>query len=182
MERVKLGPADVRILQCLQGNARRSMSNIAGLLKMPESTVRHRMNRLVEEKVVEFAAVIDPLRFGFQIWVLLEVKCDLKRIRSVAQRLAKAPEVTFVGIVAGGYDILAAAIFRSNEEFIDFITTRLSRIPGIVSTETSSVVELVKRTTFGLPEETLRVMNNGGAAPRRRSTRGRGAPARAAGE
>jgi len=88
---------------------------------------------------------------------MIEIQAELPKVRSVAHRLAALPEVYFVGISTGNYDVFASAVFRSNEELLDFITGRLARIPGIVRTSTSSILRLVKRSlTFGLPTEFAR--------------------------
>lgn len=64
----------------------------------------------------------------------------------MARRLAAAPEVSFVAITTGGYDVLVAALFRSNEELLQFATARLSKLRGVTRTSTSTVLKLVKRT------------------------------------
>ncbi|MBI4608402.1 MAG: Lrp/AsnC family transcriptional regulator [Candidatus Rokubacteria bacterium] len=173
MDTIRLAPVDVGIIHCLHRDARRSAASIAGQLGIPESTVRHRLNRLVRRGIVEFAALTNPLQLGYQIWAIIEVQAELRKIRPVAQRLAAAPEVYFVGITTGGYDVLAAAVFRSNDELLDFITRRLSGIPGIVRTSTSSVLEVVKRTmTFPLPDTMSRERRVRKA--RARTAKGRG--------
>jgi feruloyl esterase len=47
MELASLKAADIRIIRCLQDDARAPVAQIAARMKMPESTVRHRLNRLV---------------------------------------------------------------------------------------------------------------------------------------
>jgi Lrp/AsnC family transcriptional regulator for asnA, asnC and gidA len=150
----RLAPIDVRIIRALHANARSSMSKIASRLGMPESTVRHRLNRLVRLGVIEFAAIVNPLQLGYQIWAQFHVEVELARMRSVAQRLARARQVYFVGIATGGYDVLVGAVFRTNKELLDFITGPMAKVPGIVGISTSSILEVVKRSmTFDLPEE-----------------------------
>lgn len=154
MDRLKLAPADLRITRCLNEDARSSIAKIAHRLRMPESTVRHRLGRLVKGGVIEFAVLTNPLHLGYQIWIVIEIQTELPRVRSVARRLAEAPEVYFVGLTTGSYDVFAAAVFRSNNDLLDFITHRLSKIPGIIRTSTSSILEMVKRArTFAIPEE-----------------------------
>jgi Lrp/AsnC family transcriptional regulator for asnA, asnC and gidA len=170
MDTASLKPADVRIIQYLQDDARAAVAKVAAKLKMPESTVRHRLNRLIGNGIIDFAAVADPLKLGYQLWVIIEIQVEISKVRTVAQRLASAPEVNFVGITTGAYDILAAALFRSNEELLDFTTVRLASIPGIIRTSTSSVLQLVKRAvSFPLPPELAR--NGAHRAARRRPRR-----------
>lgn len=142
----KITPVDVGIIRSLHGDARKSFVRIAEELGVPESTVRHRLNRLVRHGVLEFAAVTNPLQMGYQIWAIIEIQGQASRIRAVARELAKAPEVYFVGITTGRCDIFVSALFRSNAELLDFLTKRLAKTRGITRTSTSTVLEVVKRT------------------------------------
>jgi Lrp/AsnC family transcriptional regulator for asnA, asnC and gidA len=127
-------------------------AKIAGELGIPESTVRHRLNRLVQRGVIQFTVLTNPLEHGYRISAMIQIQAELRRVRSIVQKLAGLPEVYFVGIMAGAYNIHAGAIFRSNEELVDFLTQRMGKIPGIVHTSTSTVLELVKRSwTFPFP-------------------------------
>ena len=171
METPKLTPADIDIIRCVQEDARSPVAKIAKRLRMPESTVRHRLNRLVRQGVIEFSILINPHRLGYQIWAVIEIQAAMPKIRSVAQQLAAIPEVYFLGITTGSYDLLAAAVFRSNQELLDFLTRRLGKVRGILRTSTSSVLELVKHSmTLDLPNGKRRAgrpPGPGGVRPRR---------------
>ena len=150
---VELAPVDIDIIRRLQQDARGSLVKVASELGIPESTVRHRVNRLVELGLIEFAVVTNPLRFGYGIWAIIEIQVQPTKIRDVAQRLARTSEIHLVGIMTGSYDIYAGALFRNNQELLDFITGPLAKIPGIQRISTSQMIEVVKRTvTFGIPE------------------------------
>lgn len=152
---LRLDAVDLGLIRGLQRDPRSPIARIAKDLRVPDSTVRHRLNRLIRRHVIEFSVVSNPLHFGFQIWAIIEIKTELPRIRDVARRLTEAPEAYFVAIMAGGYDINVAAVFRSNAELLDFVTHRLSRIPGIVGTATATVLELRKRTAFTVPNDVV---------------------------
>jgi Lrp/AsnC family transcriptional regulator for asnA, asnC and gidA len=148
---MKLDDVDFSIMSYMERDPRSPIARIAKRLRLPHSTVRHRLNRLIRHRVIEFSAVSNPRHFGFQIWTIFEIKATPPRIREVARRLAEAPEVYFVAIMTGGYDINVSAVFRSHAELLDFVTRRISKIPGIVSTSTAMVLELLKRTGFSAP-------------------------------
>jgi Lrp/AsnC family transcriptional regulator, regulator for asnA, asnC and gidA len=168
MARPLLAPIDIRIIQCLHESARSPGSRIATKLGLPESTVRHRLNRLVRLGIIEFAAVVNPLQLGYQIWAQFHLEVQLPKIRAVAQQLARLPPVYFVGITAGGYDVLVGAVFASNAEILNFMAGPMARIPGIMKVSTSSILEVVKRImTFQPPAD----------VPLPRSTRRKGARA-----
>jgi Lrp/AsnC family transcriptional regulator for asnA, asnC and gidA len=152
---LELRSDDVRIVQYLQKEPRSSVGRIASQLAMAESTVRRRLNRLVKNGVVQFATITNPLQFGYQIWVIFQLRTNISRARSVAQRLAAAPELYFVGVTTGNHDVFAAGVFRSNKELLDFITRRLARVPGVIYTSTSNILELNKRMAFRLPDDAV---------------------------
>jgi Lrp/AsnC family transcriptional regulator for asnA, asnC and gidA len=170
MERPKITPVDVGIIRSLHRDARKPLVKIASELGVPESTVRHRLNRLIQHGMVEFAAVTNPLRMGYQIWAVIEIQGQPSKLRAVAEQLAKVPEVYFVGITTGDYDILVNAVFRSNAELLHFLTTRLARIRGITRTSTSTLLDVVKRTlALSFPEPLAEAGTSAGSSRRRRS-------------
>jgi Lrp/AsnC family transcriptional regulator for asnA, asnC and gidA len=146
MDAPKVTPVDIGIIRSLRRDARKSFVKVATELRVPESTVRHRLNRLVQHGVLEFVALTNPLQMGYQIWAVVEIQGQPSRIRAIARQLAQAREVYFVGITTGTYDILVNAVFRSNADLLHFLTTTVARIPGITRTSTSTVLDVVKRT------------------------------------
>jgi Lrp/AsnC family transcriptional regulator for asnA, asnC and gidA len=172
---MKLTAIDVGIMQCLQQDAPLAVAQIASRLLVPESTVRHRLNRLVQGKVLEFAAMTNPLEMGYQIWAVMNIQTDIGRLRAVAKRLAQSSEVYFVALTTGGPNVHIGAFFRSNEALLDFMTRRLSKIPGVISVSTSGILELIKRSvTVVLPPEVSALAVNGHARRARVSRRTHG--------
>ena len=148
---------DIEILRCLLGDSRRPVSSIAEDVRVSESTVRNRLKKLVSNGLVNFGVTTDPRKFGHQVWAMLEINVELPKIRSVADRISMEPRVHMVGITSGAYDIFAATVLRSNEDLIDLIANRLSKIPGITRVSSSTILEMVKRRTdFGFPEAVYR--------------------------
>jgi DNA-binding Lrp family transcriptional regulator len=151
-QEIRLSDADIKIIECLQKDARSSVARIAKILRMPTSSVRHRLNKLVKDGVIKFEAITNPLLLGYQVWVNIEIQVDISKMESVARQLARDPEVYLVFIMTGRYDILVGAVFRTNEDFRKFITGKLPKIAGIQRVSSSNVIELVKRSvSYPLP-------------------------------
>lgn len=143
---------DIQIIRALNRDARAPVSKIAEELSIPESTVRHRLNRLIKDGAIEFTAVPNPLHLGYKVWAIIEIQAALAATRALAQELAQCPEVYFVSITTGEYDIMVGAVFRSNEELLEFLTNKLARTNGIIRTRTATVLDVVKRfLTFEPP-------------------------------
>ena len=129
----------------LQVDGRQPNTELARRLGVAEGTVRRRLARLRRENVVQIGAWVDPLKIGYQIYAHIEIRVRLAAIERVAREVARLPEIFFVGICTGAFDIFAAGLFVSNQHMDEFITRRLSRVPGIEGTSTSSVIRVVKR-------------------------------------
>jgi DNA-binding Lrp family transcriptional regulator len=149
---IRISAADVQIIQCLQRDARTSVARIAKILRMPTSSVRHRLQKLVKSGFVKFEVTTNPLLLGYEVWVNVELQVDLSKLQTIARKLAHQPEVYLVYIMTGRYDILVGAVFRTNEDYRDFFFNKLLKIPGIKRALSSNVFEAVKRSmSFPLP-------------------------------
>jgi len=147
---------DRELIRLLGVDGRLANTEIARRLGVTEGTIRNRITRLTRENVIRIGAWADPLRIGYQTYTMFEMQVSPRHIERVAKRLAAFPEVYFLCICTGAYDIYAAACFRSSEHIHEFITKRLARVPEIVRLSTSSITRVVKREsvlpmTDGLP-------------------------------
>ena len=146
-----LSDTDLSIIKCLSLDPRSPVVKIAEELALPESTVHHRLKRIIESGLIEFTAIVDPLQFGFDTWVIIELQVELSLLQVVGEKLAALPQVYFVGLTTGGYDILAGAVFKSTDELAEFIIGPIAKIRGIVRISTSTVLKALKRTSaFGV--------------------------------
>ncbi len=167
----ELDGLDAKIILMLQSDGRLPNTTIARRLGVAEGTVRKRVARLLRERVMQFGALADPLKIGYQIYVNLEIQAEPRLIEQVAERVARLDEVFFLGISTGPFDMIGAAAFRSNEHFYEFMTQRLARIPGIQRTLTAGIVRTVKRK-YTPPVPTPGAGDGvTGGAPRRRAPR-----------
>lgn len=137
---------DKRIIEHLQQDGRRPFTQIAADLGVSEAAVRARTNRLVERGVMQIVGVTDPLRLGFQQMAMIGVRCASNRLMAVAEAAAEFPEVDYVVITAGSYDMLVETVHPDNESLLQFLVTKLRAIDGVSSTETFMYLRMVKQT------------------------------------
>jgi Lrp/AsnC family transcriptional regulator for asnA, asnC and gidA len=135
---------DAAIIQILQRDSRMPNTEIARRLAVTEGTVRNRIDRLVRGGVIQFGVWADPLKLGYQNYAIIEIHVSDPDIEKVADRLARFPEIFFLGICTGSFDMSAAAVFRSNDHLYQ-VMTQLRQVPGIERTSTASIIRLVKR-------------------------------------
>ena len=142
----KLDKLDCRLIRLLQKDGRMSNIAIAQQLGISEYTVRNRMKRLLDEETIKIVAVANPIDLGFEIAGNLKIKIDLKKTDQVLENLKKINSLIWVALTTGGTDIDVDFIARSLKEFQDLIFKKISQIDGVLSTETSLMVDLVKDT------------------------------------
>jgi Lrp/AsnC family transcriptional regulator for asnA, asnC and gidA len=140
----KLDKLDCRMIRLLQIDGRMSNIAIAQNLGISEYTVRNRLKRLLGNKTIKIVAVANPIDLGFEIAGNLKIKIDLKKADQVLKSLKKIDELIWVALTTGGTDIDVDFIARSLKEFQDLIFKKISGIDGVLSTETSLMVDLVK--------------------------------------
>lgn len=140
---MELDALDRGILRILQEDGRASYSEIARRLKVPESTVRLRVRKLVDMGIIrKFAALINPFRAGYSIVAFIAVDVEPSRVKKAAEELSKLPEVDVLGIATGAHDVLMQVTVRDLQELENFLIEKLGRIEGIRSTETSILTSL----------------------------------------
>ena len=141
----QLDSLDRMILNVLQEDGRASYSEIARRLKVPESTVRLRVKKLVERGIIrKFAALINPFKAGYSIVAFIAVDVEPSRVKKAAEELEKLPEVDVLGIATGAHDILMQVTVRDLHELENFLIEKLGKVEGIRSTETSILTSVRK--------------------------------------
>jgi Lrp/AsnC family transcriptional regulator for asnA, asnC and gidA len=90
--------------------------------------------------------VTDPLKLGFQQMAMIGIRCVSDQLVSVAEAVAEMPEVDYVVITAGTYDLLIETVCEDNEALLRFLTERLRSIEGVRETETFVYLRMVKQT------------------------------------
>ena len=145
MSRRKLDQLDRDIVDRLSGDARISNGHIAGELGVTEGTVRARIKRMEEEKLIRITAVtnIDRFRDATLAYIWIEVESS-GQTRAVAQALADIPELGFVGVMLGRSDILTITMVRNTEHLAEFLHKRINAIEGVRRTESTLGVNFVK--------------------------------------
>ena len=142
----EVSPLDKRIIEHLQEDGRRPFTQIAADLGVSEAAVRARTNRLVERGILQVVGVTDPLRLGFQQQAMIAVRCESNRLLEVSDAIAAFPEVDYVVITAGTFDLLVEVVCENTEALLSFLTDKLRAVEGVRETETFVYLRMVKQT------------------------------------
>lgn len=157
---MKLTKLDRDIIEYLATDARMPALRIAEALGVPESTVRGRLSRLIENGVVEFVAQTDPSKIGFQNWVMIGLKISLPKINTILKKLEALPEIYFIAVTTGGFDIQINALFADNAALYAFVKDKLGLIDGIKETTTFHYIAVPKRRFAIVPPQSLNAIED----------------------
>ena len=133
-----------RIIEQLQEDGRRPYAAIGKAVGLSEAAVRQRVQRLLDAGVMQIVAVTDPLQVGFSRQAMIGIRAE-GDLTSVADQLADMPEVDYVVVTAGSFDLLAEAVCEDDDALLDLISTRIRTIPGVRTTETFVYLKLRKQ-------------------------------------
>jgi Lrp/AsnC family transcriptional regulator, regulator for asnA, asnC and gidA len=134
-----------RIIELLQGDGRMSYSAIAKDVRLSEAAVRHRVQKLIEGGVIQIVAVTDPIQLGFARQAMIGIKTT-GSVQKVAAELDEMDELDYIVITTGRFDILAEFVAESDDDLLEIVSTRVSAVEGVLSTETFVYLRLVKQT------------------------------------
>ena len=128
------------IIEMLQRDGRQSYASMAQQVGLSEAAVRQRVSRLIDAGVMQIVAVTDPLQVGFarQAMVGIRVEGDPAALE---ERLEELPEIEYIVITAGSFDLLVEVVCEDDHHLLDLIG-RLRRLPGVATTETFLYLKL----------------------------------------
>jgi Lrp/AsnC family transcriptional regulator for asnA, asnC and gidA len=136
------------IIVQLQEDGRRSYATIATAVGLSEAAVRQRVQRLLKAGVIQIVAVTDPLQLGFPRQAMIGVRIE-GDIETVAVQLESFPEVDYLVVTAGSFDILIETVCENDDHLLELLN-RLRALPSVRSTETFVYLKLRKQTyTWG---------------------------------
>lgn len=127
-----------------------SQADMARAVGLAPSAVLERLRKLEARSVVTgFTAVVDPrtVDLGQLAFVAVRVSGTGEQEEHAGERLAAIPEVLEVHHVAGEDCYLLKVRARDSQQLGALLRQRLGRIPGVVSTRTTVVLETVKETS-----------------------------------
>jgi Lrp/AsnC family transcriptional regulator for asnA, asnC and gidA len=133
------------IITELQQDGRRSYAAIAKEVGLSEAAVRQRVQRLIDGGVMQVVAVTDPTELGFERQAMIGIRAT-GELEPVADALSEMPEVDYVVIAAGSFDILVEVVCVSDDQLLQVISKQIRSIPGVVGTETFVYLKLRKQS------------------------------------
>lgn len=140
----QLDATSKQIVEQLQFDGRKSYAEIAKVVGLSEAAVRQRVLKLTETGVMQIVAVTDPMRLGFNRLVMMGIKVT-GDIRKVADKLAAMPEVSYLVMTAGSFDILAEIVCEDDDDLISVLNEKIRGLENVATTETFMYLNINKQ-------------------------------------
>ncbi len=132
------------IVEQLQLDGRRSYAEIGKKVGLSEAAVRQRDQKLTDSGVMQVVAVTDPMQLGFYRQAMIGVRCG-GDTREIAEAMAEMPEVDYVVMTAGSFDILVEVVCENDDDLIALLNSKIRTLPGVTSTETFVYLKVAKQ-------------------------------------
>lgn len=140
-----LDELDFAILMQLQQDGRRSFTDMAEQLGVSVSTIRTRATKLIEDKTIQIVGRVNTQRVGFRAYVHIKIAVrPAKLISLVAQQLHEFPEVSFLAIISGDFNLQVDVMCRDNDHLLELINERIPQIEGVYQIKTDTYFKILK--------------------------------------
>lgn len=131
-----LDDLDREIIRLLQANARTPNTEIARALGVTETTIRNRVNRLLDEELIEVIAVITPRARQATMSAFLLLTIEHTYVDSVIESLVARRDMRWVCRVLSPAQVVVEAFFADQDALLAFQAEYLPTLPGLRDVQT----------------------------------------------
>ncbi len=135
---------DRQLIEILSRDARVSNRKIAADLNVTEGTVRGRIKRLQQDRLIAFTAITSFGLANTTRMAFIGVQADVQNVREVARKIAELPLINAVMIMMGRFNILVICLFSELDTLLEVSSDQILAIPGVHHVETSIAVKTLK--------------------------------------
>jgi len=137
------------ILKILENDARTTTKQIATMTGTSSGEINKLIKQAEESRtILKYKTIVNWDKVeDKQAWALIEVKVTPEPdagFDSVAERVARFPQVRSAYLASGTYDLLLVVVGKSEHEIGDFVSEKLSHIECVQGTVTHFVLKRYK--------------------------------------
>ncbi len=124
---MKIDEINLSIIKHLR-DGRKSFKKIAEQLGLTENTVRARVKKLTDEKVLEISGLVAPDAIQGHKLVMVGVRLQNMDLLKKGEEFSKLRGVVSVSVVTGRYDLMLLVLLKEDFELLEFYTEEISRV------------------------------------------------------
>lgn len=129
---------DIKIINSLVDNSRRSTTKISEDLDISNVATQQRITKLETQGIIKgYTARIDYLKLGYKTVAYLGIFLEkAKNYHDVISQLKQVPEILEAHFTTGNYSIFAKVYAKDNLHLMEILSKEIQSIDGIARTET----------------------------------------------
>lgn len=152
-----LDELDFQLLSHLQHDGRKSFTDIATETGLAVSTVRNRLTRLLDAKVIQVIGRVEPERVGFHVYARIGVTVrPVSEAKAVAAKISKLKEVSFLAMTSGEHTLEVNVMCRDNDHLTSLLDS-IHAMKGVYTTNSDMYLKVYK---LAQPELSLLTSNH----------------------
>jgi Lrp/AsnC family transcriptional regulator for asnA, asnC and gidA len=141
----KLDQTDIRILELLEEDARRSYTEIAQRLHVSESAIRKRVTAMQKEGVItRFTIKMDHVKLGLNTVAIVGIDVEPSKMLEIAQKLCDLNELKCVATASGDHMIMLEIWARNGRELNKLLCEEIGKIEGVKEICPALILEKLK--------------------------------------
>jgi Lrp/AsnC family transcriptional regulator for asnA, asnC and gidA len=145
---------DRAIVACLQYDGRTPFTTIAEEIGVSEATVRNRVARLRDQRILQVVGVVDPHLLDLRATAIVGVSVRPSLIQEAAEQISTFREVAYLVMTSGSFDLLVEVLCDDTEHLARFLNDRLLQVEGVERTETFYILRTYKLSyRWGMPRD-----------------------------
>ena len=131
----KLDKIDLDIVRELY-DGRTPYKNVAEKIGLTTNTVRNRVNKMLENGVLQIISLVDPNAVDRHESAFIGFKIHPHDVNKTMEQITSLKGVVGAAIVSGRFDIMAVVMFNEEHSYSLFLDEELKKVEGLISMET----------------------------------------------
>jgi DNA-binding Lrp family transcriptional regulator len=138
---VEITQTDRKIITALKANGRASLTELASATGVSRATVKTRLDRLIEERIIRRFTIETNLDDNEGVRAITTLELQGSGARTIIRALRAIPEITSLHSTNGSWD-LVADIRTENLQAFDQVLRQIREISGVLNSETSLLLDV----------------------------------------
>jgi len=135
---------DKQILEFLQEDSKITIREIAEKTEMSQTAIRSRIQKLEDNLIKKYMAIIDCKKLGYREMVMASLRVNSRRpIGQMKEEIEKMDKIKYAYIITGDYPIFIMAKCLDHEDSMKLIEN-LRNLPEVEEVKTQIVLDCIK--------------------------------------
>lgn len=135
---------DSEVINLLVKNGRTPNTEIAKRLNVSETTIRKRLKRLIDNRIIKIIAVVNQNKHGYALGGNIKIKTDIRKTDVVIDSFKKQEGIWYIAQLTGAYNFDVEFRAKSIEKFRELIN-EINLTEGVLETSVSFRLKLIKK-------------------------------------